>query len=168
MDTVNLKIVGNTEMVRVGGILVPAKIDTGADSTAVWASEIEVVDRKLHFCLFGQKSEFFTGEKLIFEKFRVLILKSSYGDRQMRYVVEMPVEVAGEEILTEVTLANRAKNKYPVLIGRKLLAGRFLVDTSKKNAEIARSQGKSAKMKKLNQELQENPEKFHKKYFGKE
>ena len=38
-----LKVIGSTEFIDVAGIKnVPAKIDTGADSSAIWASNIEM------------------------------------------------------------------------------------------------------------------------------
>lgn len=154
-------------MVRIGkSALVPAKIDTGADSTAVWASEIEVADGKLSFVLFAPESEFFTGEKLEFTEFSVVKLRSSFGDLQVRYVVEMAIEIAGERVMTRVGLANRSKNRYPVLIGRKTLAGRFLVDVARRN--VPEQGGGRVKERGLRAELDENPDEFHQKYFKEE
>ena len=62
----NLDIIGSTELVSVENFLnIPAKIDTGADSSAIWASNINVSeDGVLSFSLFGKDSKFYTGEKL--------------------------------------------------------------------------------------------------------
>ena len=61
-----LAMIGSTEYVDIAGISrVPAKIDTGADSSAVWASDIEMKkDGTLVFSLFGKSSPFYTGEKI--------------------------------------------------------------------------------------------------------
>ena len=44
METDNAqRIIGSTEYVEIAGIKnIPAKIDTGADSSAIWASDINM------------------------------------------------------------------------------------------------------------------------------
>ena len=52
-------IIGSTEFVNFGerAQKIPAKIDTGADSSAVWASDIHIdKDGALKFSLFGEGS----------------------------------------------------------------------------------------------------------------
>jgi len=59
------------------------------------------------------------------------------------------------------TLADRSKNNFPVLIGRKTLKGKFLVDVSKMSVE----KSSNPKTPGLNRELAENPYEFHQKYL---
>ena len=49
-----LPVIGSTEYVSVAGITnIPAKIDTGADSSSIWASRINMTeDGVLEFVLF--------------------------------------------------------------------------------------------------------------------
>jgi hypothetical protein len=58
-------------------------------------------------------------------------VKSSNGIEQTRYAIKLKVKVGDQEVLTEFTLTNRDKMNYPVLLGRKFLRHRFVVDVSR-------------------------------------
>lgn len=60
-------------------------------------------------------------------------VKSSNGVVQTRASIKVQVKFAGKVYQTVVSLTNRSDMKYPMLIGRKFLKDRFLVDVSKKN-----------------------------------
>ena len=169
MTTDNAKnIIGSTEYVEIAGIKnVPAKIDTGADSSAIWASDINMEeDGTLVFSLFDKKSPLFTGKRLKTTDYKVKSIRSSHGDTQIRYRVKLPLKLSGKSFETIFTLANRSRNNYPVLIGRRTIKGEFLVDTSKTNVKQESSPTTTIR---LNQELKEDPRKFHQKYIkGKE
>lgn len=158
-----LPIIGSTEYVEISEIKnVPAKIDTGADTSSVWASNIEMQeDGTLVFCLFNKKSDFYTGERLTTTDYKARVVRSSHGDEQIRYRVKLPLRIGGELLETTFTLANRSRNNFPILIGRHTLEGRFLVDVSINNV----SHKRNPETKQLNEELKENPYKFHQKYI---
>ena len=157
-----LDIVGSTELVSVENFSnIPAKIDTGADSSSIWASDINVSkDGVLSFSLFGKKSPFYTGEKIERKDYRVLVVRSSNGDEEIRYRTELSLTLGGRQIKAMFTLAERSKNHFPILIGRRTLKNKFLVDVSLVRVKKTRN----PKTKGLNKELQENPFKFHQKY----
>ena len=160
----DLDIIGSTEYVEIAGIKnVPAKIDTGADSSSVWASKIDVdKDGTLSFCLFDETSPFYTGETIRREKheYKVKIVRSGHGDERIRYRTEIDLSVNGHQIHAMFTLANRSRNNFPVLIGRRTLKNKFLVDVSKMTVK----KKSNPKTPKLNQELEKNPYAFHQKY----
>jgi len=159
----DLEIIGSTELVSVENFSnIPAKIDTGADSSAIWASNLSV-DKKgvLSFSLFGEGSKFYTGEKIERTDFRVLVVRSSNGDEEIRYRTELSLELGRKNIKAMFTLADRSKNHFPILIGRRTLKNKFLVDVSKRAVEKERN----PKTPSLNKELRENPFKFHQKYI---
>ena len=135
MDQDKLEIIGSTEYVEVAGIEhVPAKIDTGADSSSLWASQIDVdKEGTLSFVLFDKESPFYTGEVIKRKKdeYEVKIVRSGHGDERIRYRTELMLGVNGHTIHTMFTLANRSRNNFPVLIGRRTLKNKFLVDVSK-------------------------------------
>ena len=168
MTTDNAKnIIGSTEYVEIAGIKnIPAKIDTGADSSAIWASDINMEqDGSLSFLLFSQKSPLFTGKRLKTTDYKVKSIRSSHGDTQIRYRVKLPLKLSGKSFEAFFTLANRSRNNFPVLIGRRTIKGEFLVDTSKNTIDRQTNPATP----KLNQELKEDPLKFHQKYIkGKE
>lgn len=132
MSKTELEIIGNNALVDIGGHKhVPAKIDTGADSSAIWASQIEV-DKKgvLSFVLFDKKSPFYTGKRIERKQFNKVDVRSSNGHLQNRFQILLPVTINGRKIRATFTLADRSRNIFPVLIGRRALRNKFLVDVS--------------------------------------
>jgi len=110
---------------------IPAKVDTGADSSSIWASNIEEKDGILRFTLFGEKSPHYTGNVIQTKEFTQLRVKNSFGTTELRYKVPILISINGFNVRANFTLANRKRNRYPVLIGRRTLKGRFVVDVSK-------------------------------------
>lgn len=137
MDDTNkeddLTVIGRAERIdlpRLGIVKVPAKIDTGADSSSIWGSHIVETPAGLECRLFGPGSEFFSGEKLRFspEEYEQTRVENSFGQKESRYKVRLTVRVRGRLVKGSFTLADRSTKTYPVLLGRKLLAGKFIVD----------------------------------------
>lgn len=146
---------------------VPAKIDTGADGSAVWASDIFVdKDNVLHFKLFGEGSPNYTGEEITTKDFSIVLTKSASGQIVMKYLVKLSVRVAGKRIKVKFGLSDRSTHNYPVLIGRRTLQGKFLVDVSMR--EILEKRKKKGKARNLNRKMQENPYRFYKEQYLKE
>lgn len=165
MSKTTLKIIGSTAYVEIFDVkYIPAKIDTGADTSAIWASDINMEkDGTLTFSLFGEKSPFYTGKKIRTSDYFAKVVRSSHGDTQIRYRVKIPIAINGESFTTTFTLANRSRNHFPILIGRHTLENRFLVDVSKICVEHSSNRNSI----RLNKELQEDPYAFHQKYFKK-
>ncbi|MBR0242445.1 ATP-dependent zinc protease [Candidatus Saccharibacteria bacterium] len=161
-EKLGLEIVGSTEFVEVAGVKnIPAKIDTGADSSSIWASDIDMEeDGTLIFSLFDKQSPFYTGNRLKTTDYKAKDIRSSNGNKQIRYRVMLPIKLNNKTFTAAFTLANRSKNHFPVLIGRRALEGNFLVDVRKMS--VPRKVPHSSTH--LNQELQENPYEFHQKY----
>ncbi|HSX36396.1 MAG TPA: RimK/LysX family protein [Patescibacteria group bacterium] len=126
--------VGSTELVdfpAAGLANVPAKVDTGADSSAIWASDIREQDGVLSFTLFGPASPFYTGQALSTKDYTYASIKNSFGDSEFRYKVYLQMRIAGRLVRARFTLADRSANSMPVLIGRRTLRGKFVVDVTK-------------------------------------
>lgn len=154
----SLEIIGANTFVDIEGVKnIPAKIDTGADSSSVHAENISVSeDGTLTFEIFGKR--------LSTKDFKVAVVRSSNGDEEIRYRAPLSVKIGKKKIKAFFTLSNRSKNNFPVLIGRKTIKNKFIVDVSKTEIEkkaLTRSP-------KLNNELKKNPFKFHQKYIKKE
>jgi hypothetical protein len=159
----DLKIIGSNAVVDLVGHAesIPAKIDTGADSSAIWASDIRV-DKKgqLLFVLFDKSSQYYTGEVLKRKAFKVASVRSSTGHHQLRYRTELLMKVGRKRVRVLFNLSDRSSQHFPVLIGRRTLANKFLVNVSKK--ELPRYQGEITQS--LNEEMVMDPYKFYKKY----
>ncbi len=77
---------------------------------------------------------------------RAAKIKSASKDTGTRRpVLEATVEVSGKKFKSEVNVADRSNMAFPVLIGRNVLKGNFLVD-SEKNSEVFKKVVKEKKM----------------------
>ncbi|HEY1085659.1 MAG TPA: RimK/LysX family protein [Candidatus Saccharimonadales bacterium] len=108
---------------------IPARIDTGARTSSLWASDVKIKDGIASFKLFGPSSPWYTGKvvrKPIVEKRQVT---SSTGHVQERDVVNFSIRMHGKRLNAKFTLSDRSTQTYPILIGRNTLRGNFLVDS---------------------------------------
>lgn len=116
---------------------IPCKIDTGAMSSSIHCHRVRIkeVDGKdmLLVRFLDPKNPQHIKKDFVFEHFSEKRIKNSFGDAEYRYMVKLKVTLMGQTFETEFSLANRKEMNYRVLLGRKLLRKRFLVDVSKKN-----------------------------------
>ena len=131
-----LTVVGRVERVNLPSLdfkKVPAKIDTGADSSSIWCSKLEFTDNGLECVFFGKDSPFYTGKKVTFENSKVDLTRiaNSFGHKELRYKVKIPMVIKDRTINATFTLTDRSTKLYPILIGRSTLQRKFLVDVSK-------------------------------------
>ena len=116
---------------------VPARIDSGAKTSALHAYNIEVSQDKQ-----GQEYiTFNTHPENRRRKDAPLItlpiidkrhITSSNGVREERYIVRMQISMGGKTFETDLTLTSRHKMSFPILIGRNsLIKGGFLIDVSR-------------------------------------
>jgi hypothetical protein len=125
--------IGQVEDVRLPEVeqsVFLARIDTGARTSAIWASLVTKHGDKLEVVFFGKRSPLYTGKPLIFKEYGRVSVTSSTGITERRYKVRLLVEIGGRRIRAWFTLANRSRQVYPVLIGRNVLKGKFVVDIS--------------------------------------
>jgi len=108
-------------------MIAPARIDTGAYHSAVWASDIRKENGRIYFKLLGPKSVLYTGQEYYSDTYRIVSIKNSFGHREKRYCVPILMKICNRKFNMWITLANRENQKFPVLIGRKLLKNRFVV-----------------------------------------
>lgn len=156
-------VIGITEFVSIGkrAVDVPAKIDTGADGSAIWASNIRVgKDGVLRFSLFGEGSPYYTSKLFKRTDFEAVSVKSSNGVSEVRYRTRFVVTIGGKKIRAMFNLSDRSSNNYAILIGRRTIRNKFLVDVSKESSRLK----SPLKTLKLNEELTKNSYEFHKKY----
>jgi hypothetical protein len=145
--TTPLSIIGRAAFVafpEFGLELIPAKIDSGAYRSAIHAKNIQVIERDgkkiLTFdILLGHKSANNTAHAET-DTFRNVEIENSFGHSERRYEVKLLVEVDGRRFRTSFTLADRSKKKYPILVGRRLLNGRFLINTDISNIDRVKLQ----------------------------
>ncbi|MDX4063379.1 clan AA aspartic protease [Aliarcobacter skirrowii] len=132
-----LQIIGRVEPISILDLELfdlDAKIDTGAYSNSLHCDDIFVDDSNfVHFRLLDKIHPSYHNKRVKIPLFKIKSVKSSNGVVQTRASIKVKVEFAGKIYQTVVSLTSRADMKYPMLIGRKFLQNRFLVDVSKKN-----------------------------------
>jgi hypothetical protein len=110
-----------------------AKVDTGAYTSSLHCHRAEVVDGNLEFILLDEEHPEFTGMKFMFKDFKKRDIKNSFGEVEKRFIIVTSIRIFDEEIVTEFSLSNRGSLKFPILLGRKILRDRFLIDVKQKN-----------------------------------
>jgi hypothetical protein len=154
------KIVGRAEKISFPELAfedVPTRIDTGAKTSSMWASKTTEQNGVLEVVFFGAGSVFYTGEVVTFDEFDKTVVASSNGHAQSRYKVRILVKIKGKKVRAWFTLADRSSQVYPVLIGRNVLLGKFIVDVKKghvlKDEEQQRTQALQTKIGKTDEEI---------------
>ncbi|WP_020527502.1 ATP-dependent zinc protease family protein [Flexithrix dorotheae] len=116
---------------------IDAKIDTGAYTSAIHCHHISVVkmDGKnvLHFKLLDPFHPDYNDKDFYFERFTTRNIKNTSGIPEERFTIKTVLEIFDEKIETEFSLTDREKMKYPILLGRRFLSGKFIVDVEKKD-----------------------------------
>ena len=135
-----ISVIGRAELLDFPSLLLtsaPAKTDTGAYRSAIHAENIVVKDKNgkkvLCFDLLANHPSYTYSRHIETEQFIEVEVENSFGIAQKRFAVDIKVRLAGKAFNSEFTLADRSKKPYPILMGRKLLNRRFLIDTSKSN-----------------------------------
>ncbi len=132
-------IIGRTitvDLPKLGFMGIAAKVDTGAYYSSLHCHHIEVREiegkNKLCFRLLDPSHPEYRDKEIHFKNFSIKTIKSSTGEAEERYTIRTALRIKGRRIKTYVTLTDRGSMKYPMLIGRRLLKNKFIVDVSLK------------------------------------
>ena len=117
-------------------MLLKAKLDPGARSSAIHAEDIEAFEkdgrRMVRFTILREHDNP-DSERLVLERPLVrevnIKLRNAEGERDERLAVRLEFCLAGERYNTLFSLTNRDNFNYPVLLGRQFLRNRILVDS---------------------------------------
>lgn len=125
-----IKLIGRREFVDFPLLeinKVEAKIDTGAYTCAIHCNNIflEIQGEKqiLTFQLLDDRI-------YRFEEFTRKKIKNSFGEMEERYIIKTLIVIGRKKIKTTISLSDRENMRYPVLIGRRLLKGKFIIDVN--------------------------------------
>lgn len=117
----------------LGNIRLPAKLDTGARTSALHA--VDMIYSKSRSTMWIE-FDLPDIDQALRHRFRLPVaehrsVKSSTGTAQIRPVVVLVLRLADQVWSTEVTLTDRSDMELPMLIGRTALKGRFVVDPAR-------------------------------------
>ncbi|MHC4552347.1 MAG: ATP-dependent zinc protease family protein [Planctomycetota bacterium] len=110
-----------------------ARLDSGATTTSIHAVDITEFSRDgkkwVRFSLLNPETE----ENVQTEKplSRIASIKRHGAEDQRRPVVKLTLKMGPVEKVCEVSLTDRSKFEYPVLIGRNFLSGKAIIDVSR-------------------------------------
>ena len=127
-------IVGGLEKVRLvdTDIVMDARVDSGANTSSLDARDMVVFERDgdkwVRFNLRPMGPEPITLERPIKKYVRVSQTNSPEPDR--RPVIDLQLQVGAKGDIIEFNLTNRAEMTYPVLLGRRFLMDRAVIDIS--------------------------------------
>jgi hypothetical protein len=129
-------VVGEIEHVTIKSknLRLKARIDTGATTSSLNAQELQPFERD------GKKWIKFSVTDPVSEKFydferpvvRIAEIKRHGAAAQERPVVKLKIMLGDVEMEREFSLTDRSRYTFPVLIGRNVLSGKFLVDVNRK------------------------------------
>ncbi len=122
-----IKLIGRREWVNFPSLNindVEAKIDTGAYTSSIHCEKIIESNSQLVVIFDGNV-------KHSFSQFTKKKIKNSFGEMEERYIIKTIIHIARKKVHTTISLSDRANMRYPVLIGRRLLKNKFIVDVSK-------------------------------------
>ncbi len=134
-DSRSLPVIGWREWVAIPDLgieRIKAKVDSGARSSSLHASNIEEFDkngeRYVRFKIHPKqrKPDFFQmGEAKVID---VREVRSSSGKSSIRTVISTNIRLLDRTVAVELTLADRSEMGFRMLLGREAFRGRFIID----------------------------------------
>jgi len=127
--------IGWREWVRLPGLgdsTVKAKVDTGARTSSLHAYDVEEFERdgeswarfSFHPVQRDEETTVSAEARLVGQR----EVTPSSGQSELRYVVETEAQIDGDLVPIELTLTRRDAMGFRMLLGRRALRGRFVVD----------------------------------------
>ncbi|MDW7692524.1 RimK/LysX family protein [Flammeovirgaceae bacterium SG7u.111] len=127
------------------------KVDTGAYTSSIHSHDIKEVEedgvKYIEFKLLDPSHQKYNHKAFKVHNYKEKAVKSSFGSVEDRFVIKTNILIFEQEYPIELSLSERSNMKYPILLGRKFLSEKFVVDTSLKNISFRVKQEKIKKKK---------------------
>ncbi len=131
-------IIGRRELVsfpELGLMSIEAKIDTGAYTSSLHCKEVSLFVKNgtehVSFLLLDSEHPLFENKLIEWPVHKIKQVKNSFGQVEERIVIRTRIDFFDLIYEIEISLADRSLMDYPVLLGRKALRKKFIVDVSK-------------------------------------
>ncbi|WP_397446099.1 ATP-dependent zinc protease [Polaribacter sp. R77954] len=116
---------------------IDVKIDSGAYTSSIHCSNIKEISLHntpfIRFTLLDPEHSFYNNKEFTFKNYTSKIVKSSNGISETRFMIQTEILIFNTIFPIYLTLTERKDMKFPILLGRKFLNKKFLIDTAKKN-----------------------------------
>lgn len=111
-----------------------AKLDTGAFTSSLHCHHIELSDdsQNVSFFVLDPSHPEFDERKFRYPVSDIKMIRSSNGIAEERIIVKTKIRLLGNEYNIELSLTDRSEMRNPVLLGRKFIRNKFIVDVSEK------------------------------------
>lgn len=109
------------------------KIDTGAYTSSIHCKNMKVEDNYLKCNFLDEEHPSYHEKEIIFDEYDVKVVKSSNGQSEARYRIQTEIILFGIKHSIYLTLSDREEMRYPVLLGRKFISKKYMVDINKTN-----------------------------------
>ena len=105
------------------------KIDTGAYTSSIHCDNIIEEDDILKCTFLDEEHPLYNGKEFTFTDYDIVFVKSSNGIVQRRYQIQTNITLFNKTFKISLSLSARQEMRFPVLLGRKFLTKKFIVDT---------------------------------------
>lgn len=120
--------------VHPGGLIYSAKLDSGARTTSVHATGIQLFKRDdKDWVTFQLRADDGTRRAYEMPVARVSRTRDMTGPPIVRPVVKLTVCVGGVSAPVDVNLSNRSGFNHGLLVGRNFLRGRYMIDSGNRH-----------------------------------
>ncbi|ARV14923.1 ATP-dependent zinc protease family protein [Polaribacter sp. SA4-12] len=113
------------------------KIDSGAYTSSIHCANIEEIsvngEKSIKFTLLDPEHPLYNNKEFLTKKYTSKAVKSSNGISEERFLIETEIFIFNQIFPIHLTLTERKDMKFPILLGRKFLNKKFIIDTAKKN-----------------------------------
>lgn len=124
------------------GFELEARVDTGAQFCSIHCDAIEIptpsdepldnIGKTVRFQIHDKSGQSVWIESRLLDHSKIRTADKTGG----RYFVELPLRIEDVEAKVQVNLNNRSGMRYPFLVGRNFLRGRFLVDVRQAKGDL--------------------------------
>lgn len=107
---------------------VAVKIDTGAYTSSIHCKNIMEENNILQCTFLDDEHLNYNNRTFKFEDYDTVNVKSSNGIAEIRYEITSSIKLFDKIYKISLSLSDRKEMRFPVLLGRKFLNGKFIVD----------------------------------------
>ena len=132
-DATTKLTIGRREIIdfpELGLFAIEAKIDTGALTSVLHCHDIREKNGVLYFKLLDPSHPEYNEKEQKSSDYYQKEIKNSFGEVENRYIIKTIIRIGNKRIKALISLTDRGTMRYPVLIGRRFLKNKFIVDVS--------------------------------------
>jgi hypothetical protein len=115
---------------------IAVKIDTGAYTSSIHCNNIHEEGEVLKCAFLDEEHPNYNHKTFTFTEYKLIKVRSSNGLVQKRYEVKTRISLFGKTHKISLSLSDRKEMRYPVLLGRKFLNKKFIVDPQLTNVSF--------------------------------